>query len=196
MVHPFSHFLQYTVGHQQRKTLTTTCCHCSVAKLCPTLCDPMNYSTPGFPLLYYLPEFAQTHVHWVNDAIQLSHPLSSHFPPALNLSQHQGLFQWVISLHQVAKSIGASASASDLLMNIQGWFPLGLTGLISLLSERLSKVFSSTAVHKHRFFGAQPFLLSSSHIHTWLLEKPQLWLDGPLLAKWCLCFIICCLGWS
>ena len=67
------------------------------------------------------------------------------------------------------QSIGASVSV--LPMNIHGWFPLGLTGLISLLSERLSKVFSSTAVHKHRFFGAQPFLLSSSHIHTWLLEQ-------------------------
>ena len=67
------------------------------------------------------------------------------------------------------QSIGASVSV--LPMNIHSWFPLGLTGLISLLSERLSKVFSSTAVHKHRFFGAQPFLLSSSHIHTWLLEQ-------------------------
>ena len=68
------------------------CCCCSVAKSCLTLCDPMDCSTPGFPVLHYLPEFTQTHVHWVGDAIQPSHPLL--LPsPALNLSQHQGLFQ-------------------------------------------------------------------------------------------------------
>ena len=76
---------------------------CSVIKLCPTLFDPVDCSPPGFPILWYLPEFAQTQVHWVSDAIQLSHPLSSPSPPAFNLSQHQGLFQWVNSLHQVAK---------------------------------------------------------------------------------------------
>ena len=65
------------------------------------LCDPMDCSTPGFPLLHYLPQFAQTYVHWVSDATQPSHPLSPPSPPALNLSQHQGLFQWVGSLHQL-----------------------------------------------------------------------------------------------
>ena len=78
----------------------------SIAQLCPTLCDPMNCSTPGRPVHHQLPEFTQTHVHWVGDAIQLSHPLSSHSPPALNLSQHQGLSKWVSSLHQVAKVLG------------------------------------------------------------------------------------------
>ena len=78
-------------------------CYCSVAKSCLTLCDPMNCSTPGFPVLHHLPEFAQTHVHWVDDAIQPSHPLPPAFPPALNLSQHQALFQWVSSSRQVAK---------------------------------------------------------------------------------------------
>ena len=63
----------------------------------------MDYSTPGFPVFYQLPELAQTHVHQVGDAIQLSHPLSSPSPPAFNLSQHQGLFQGVSSLHEVAK---------------------------------------------------------------------------------------------
>ena len=77
-----------------------------------------------------------------------------------------------------------------------GLIPLGLTGLTSLLSKGLSRVFSSTTVWKHQFFGAQPSLWSTSHIHTWLLEKPQLWQYRPLLAKWCLCFSICCLGWS
>ena len=76
---------------------------CSVTKLYLTFYDPMDCNTPGFPVLHYLPKFAQTHVHWVGDAIQLSHPLSPLSPPALNLSQHQGLSQWVGSLHQVAK---------------------------------------------------------------------------------------------
>ena len=75
----------------------------SVAQLCPTLCDPMDCSTPGFPVHHQLPEYTQTHVHWVGDAIQPSHPLSSPSPLAFNLSQHQGLFQWVSSSHQVAK---------------------------------------------------------------------------------------------
>ena len=75
----------------------------SVAQSCPTLCDPMNHSTPGLPVHHQLLEFTPTHVHWVGDAIQPSHPLSSPSPPALNLSQHQGLFHWVSSSHQVAK---------------------------------------------------------------------------------------------
>ena len=75
----------------------------SVAQSCPTLCSPMNCSTPGLPVHHQPLEFTQTHVHWVSDAIQPSHPLSSPYPPALNLSQYQGLFKWVSSSHQVAK---------------------------------------------------------------------------------------------
>ena len=75
----------------------------SVAQLCPTLCDPIDCSTPGLPVHHQLPEFIQTHVHWVSDAIKPSHPLSSPSSPAFNLSQHQGLFKWVSCLHQVAK---------------------------------------------------------------------------------------------
>ena len=75
----------------------------SVAQSCPTLCDPMNHSTPGLPIHYHLPEFTQTHVHRVGDAIQPSHPLLSPSPPAPNSSQHQSLFQWVNSSHEVAK---------------------------------------------------------------------------------------------
>ena len=75
----------------------------SVAQLCPTLCDPVNRSTTGLPFHHQLPEFTQTHVHWVSDAIQPSHPLLSPSPPAFNLPQHQGLFQGVSSSHQVAK---------------------------------------------------------------------------------------------
>ena len=88
------------------------------------------------------------------------------------------------------QSIEASASASVPLMNIQCWFPLGLTGLISLLSKGLSRVFSSTTVQKHQFFSTQSSLWSNSQVHTRLLERPHLWLYGLLLAKWCLYFLI------
>ena len=74
----------------------------SVTQSCPTLCNPMNRSTPGLPVHHQLPEFTQTHIHQAGDAIQPSHPLSPPSPPALNLSQHQGLFQWVSSSRQVA----------------------------------------------------------------------------------------------
>ena len=75
----------------------------SVTQACPTLCNPMDYSTPGLPVHHQLPEFTQAHVHWVRDAIQTSHPLSSPCLPAFNLFQHQSLFKWVSSSHQVAK---------------------------------------------------------------------------------------------
>ena len=84
-------------------TTTWTSYFCSVTKSCPTLCNPMDCSMPGFPVHHYLPEFAQTHVHWVGDAIHPSHPLSPPSPPALILFQQQDLFQWVFCLHQVGK---------------------------------------------------------------------------------------------
>ena len=155
----------------------------SVAQSCLTLCHPMNCSTPGFPVHHQLLELAHTHVHQVNDAIQPSHPLSSPSPPAFNLSQHQGLFQWVSSSQSGGQSTGVSASASVLPMNTQDWFPLGWTGWISLQSKGLSRVFSNTTVQKHQFFGAQLSLSSLTSRNTWLLEKPQLWLDGPLLVQ-------------
>ena len=238
-----------------------------VAKSCLTLGNPMDCSTPGFPILHYLLESAQTHVHWVGDAIQPSHPLSPPSPFAFNPPQHQGLFQWVGSLHwwpkywsfsfsinpfnensglisvridwfdllQFSRSVLSNslepqelqharlpcpllspwvcsnsyplrqwfyptispsvtpfsfclqsfptsvsfrishpfasggqiirASPSVLLMNIQGWFPLGLTDLISLHSKALSRVFSSTTIWKHQFFGAETSLQFNSHIH-------------------------------
>ena len=141
-----------------KDTESLICCCCSVTQSCPTLCYTVDFSMPGFPVLYCLPNFAPTHVHWVDDVIQSSHPLSPAFPPALNLSQHQGIFQWVGSLHQVAKNTVASASESVLPMNIQDWFPLGLNGLISLQSKGLSRVFSSNTVWKHQFFDAEPSL--------------------------------------
>ena len=87
------------------------------------------------------------------------------------------------------QSIGVSASASVLPRNIQDWFPLGLSGWISLQSKELSRVFSSTTVWKHQFFNTQPSLGSNSHIRIWPLEKPWLWLYGVLSVKWCLCFL-------
>ena len=132
----------------------------SVAQSCPTLCNPMDHSTPGFPVHHQPPEFTQTHVHWVGGVIQPSHPLLSASPPALNLSQHQGLFKWVSSSHQVAKSIGVSASASDLPMNIQDWFPLGLTGLISLQSKGLSKSLLQHHSSKASIFQCSAFFMA------------------------------------
>ena len=128
------------------------CCCCSVTQLCLTVCDPIDCSMQGFPVFHYLPEFAKTHVHWIGHAIQPSHLLLPPSPPALSLYQHQGILQWV-GFASGGQSIGASASASVLPMNIQGWFPLGLTGLITFLSKRLSRVFSSTTVQKHQFLA-------------------------------------------
>ena len=135
----------------------------------------MNRSTPGLAVHHQLPESTQIHVHWVGDAIQPSHPLMSPSPPALNLSQHQGLFKWVSSSHQVAKqSIGVSASTSVLPVNTQDWSPLEWTGWTSLQSKGFWRVFSNTTVQKHQFFSTQLSSQSNSHIHTWLLEKTAL----------------------
>ena len=140
----------------------------SFAQWCPTLCDPMDCSTPCFPVHHQLPESAQTHVHWVSDAIQPSHPLSSPSPSAFNLSPHQGLFQGVSSSHQVGQSIGVSASASVLPMNIQDWFPLGwMVG--SPCSPRDSQESSPTPQFKSINCSALSFLhsptLTSIHDH-------------------------------
>ena len=109
---------------------------CSVAQSCLTLCDTMDCSTPGFPVLHYLLEFAQTHVHWASDSIQPSHPLLSPSPPAPNPSQHQS-FPVSRLFTSGGQSIGASASASVLPVNVQGWFHFGWTRLVSLLSSGL-----------------------------------------------------------
>ena len=155
----------------------------------------MDCSIPGFPVLHYLPEFAQTNARWVNDAIQPSHPLSSPSLPALDLSQHQG-FSKESALHiRWPKYWSFSFSPSS--EYIQGWFPLGLIGLISLLSKGLSRAFSSTTIQKHKFFGCQ-----RSYSPT-LTSVPNYWkhhsfdfMDLSIQSKWCLSFLICCLGWS
>ena len=144
---------------------------CSVTKSCLTLCDPINCSTPGFPVLHNLPEFAQTPVIWISDAIQPSYALSLPFPPAFKLSLHQ-VFSHESALHIKWPSIGASASVSVLTLSIQHWFPLVLSGLIPLLFKGLSRDFSNTTVQKHQFLGFQSSLWSKSHIHMCLLESP------------------------
>ena len=94
---------------------------CSVAKLCPSLCDPMNCSTPSCLVLHYLPEFAQTCVHWVGDAIQPSHPVSSPSPPGPSLSRHQDLFQWVGSSHQGANVLASVLSVNLVAISLSLW---------------------------------------------------------------------------
>ena len=98
-----ANILQTKGSHMAKLSVMEWYLFSSVAQSCPTLCDPMNCSTPGLPVHHHLPEFTQTHVHWVHDAIQPSHPLSSPSPPGPNPSQHQSLFQWVSSSHEVAQ---------------------------------------------------------------------------------------------
>ena len=143
----------------------------SVTQLCLTLCDFMDCSMPGFHVHHCLPELPQTHVHWVSDFIQPS-PSVIPFSSCLLTLPASGSFQMSEFFESGGQSIGVLASASILPMNIQDYFPLGLTGLISLQSKRLSRAFSNTTVQKHHFFGTQLSLWSTYHIHTWLLEKP------------------------
>ena len=146
------------------------CCCFSVNKSC-LLCDPMDCSMPGFPVLHSLPNFAQTHVQCVNDAIQLSHfLLSLLLLPSVFPSIR--LFSNEAALHIRWPKWWSFSLSISLPMHIQGWFPLGLTGLISLLSKGLTRVFSNTIVQKHHFFRTQPILWSNSHIYSWLLEQP------------------------
>ena len=129
---------------------------------------------------------------WCHPAVLSSVIPFSSCPQSL---QHQTLFQWVNSSHVVA-STGVSALAPFLPKKSQGWSPSEWTGWISLQSKGLSRVFSNITVQKHQFFGTLLSSQSNSHIHTWPLEKPYPWLDEPLLAKKCLWFSICYLGWS
>ena len=143
----------------------------SVTQLCPTLCDPTNCSTPGLPGHHRLPEFSQTHVHRVGDAIQPSHPLSSPSPPAPNPSQQQSLFQWVNSSHEVTKvlefsfSIIPSKEISGLISFRMDW--LDLLAVQGTLKSLLQHHSSKTSILQH-----SAFFIVNSHIHTWPLEKP------------------------
>ena len=139
----------------------------SVAQSCPTLCDPMNRSMPGLPVHHQLPEFTQIHIHWVSDAIQPSHPLSTPSSPASNPSQHQGLFQSVNSSHEVAKVLEFQLQHQSfhehpgLIIRMYWLDLLAVQGTLKSLLHQ-----------KHQFFGTRLTSQSSSHIHTWPLEKP------------------------
>ena len=121
----------------------------SVAQSCPTLWNPVNCSTPGLPVHHQLPGFTQTHVHRVDDAIQPSYPQLIPFSSCLQSFPASGSFTMNHILTSCGQSIGASASVSVLSMNIQGWFPLRLIGLISLQCKGFLRVFSSTTIQKH-----------------------------------------------
>ena len=146
------------------------CCYCSVAQSCPTLCDHHGLQHARHPCPSPSPRACSNSCplsQWCHSTI-LSSVIS--FSSWLQFFPASGSFPvcWLFAAD--GQSIGASASV--LPMNIQDWFPLGLTGLISLQSKGLSRVFSNTTAQKHQFFGTQPSLWSNSHIHTWLLEKP------------------------
>ena len=127
---------------------------------------------------------------WCHPTISSSVVLFSH----LEYFPASGSFQMSQLSTSGGQSIGVSASASVLPWTLRTELLLGWTGWITLQSKGLSRVFSNTTFQKHKFFGAQLSLWSNSHIHTWLLENSQLWLHGPLLAKWYLCFLIHCIG--
>ena len=152
-------------------TIIISCCCSSVAKSCPTLFDLLGYSMLSFSVLYYLLNLLKfiSMSRWCHPAISSS---VAPFSSCLQSFPASGSFLMSRLFASGGQSIGALASASALLMNIQDWFPLGLTSLISLQSKGLSRVFSNTTIHKHKFFSAQLSLWSNSHIYTWLLEKP------------------------
>ena len=153
---------------------------------CVWLSDFMNCSTPGLPVHHQLPEFTQTHVHWWchHDVQWWCHPtISSSVVPFSSCPQFfaaSGAFQMSQLFTSGGQSIGVSASASVLRMNIQDWFPLRWTGWISMLSKGLSGVFSNPTVQKHQFFGAQLYSPTLTSIHDYWKNHR---LDGPLLAK-------------
>ena len=194
-------------------------CYCSVAKSCPTLCDPLNCSMPGFPVLHCLLEFVQTPVLWVSDATQASHPVSPASPLAFNLSQHQSFpVCWLVA----SSGQRIRASASVLPVNVQDWFPLGLTGLISLQSKELSRVFSNTVIRKQQFFSAHFYRSLNSQFICRKRLDPGIWLCdlgtehiqmvlpllsgcvgymcSPFLHDWvrmpCICYAACSLNLS
>ena len=160
--HWYSSVSEHGERNKERWLYEWNCCS---SLNCVWLRDPMDCSMPGFSVLPCLPEFAQTQVHWVDDAIKPSHALlPSSFSSRLQSYSVSESFPMSQFFTSGGPSIGASASASVLPMNIQGWFPLGLTGLISLQSKGLSSIFSSTTIRKDQFFGTQPSLWFNSQV--------------------------------
>ena len=144
----------------------------SVARSCPTLCNPMNCSTPGLPVPSPTPGVYPNSCplsRWCHPTISSSFVPFSSCPQSFPAS---GSFQMSQFFASGDQSVGVLPSMSVLPMNTQDWSPLGWTGWISLQSKGLSRVFSNTTIQKHQFCGAQLYLWSNSHIHTWLLEKP------------------------
>ena len=162
----------------------------SVAQSCPTLCNTMDRSTPGFPVHHWLPEFTQTHVHRVGDAIQPSHPLSSPSPPTLSLLS---LFQWVSSSHQVAKVLEFQLQHQSFQW-IFRTDPLGWTGWISLQSKGLSRVSSNTTVKASSLWCSAFFMFQVSHpymtarkttaLTTWTFVSNVMALLFNTLSRW------------
>ena len=150
--------------------LFSFCC-CSDSQPCLTLCNPMDCSTPFFPVLDHLLKLAQTHVHWVSDVIQPSRPLSCPSPPAFNLSSIMG-FSNESDIHIRWPKYWSFSFSINPSNEYSGLTSFRFDSLICLQSKGLLKVFSNTTVQKHQFFGAQPSLWSNSHIYIWLPEKP------------------------
>ena len=166
---------------------------CSVTKLCPTLCNTMDCSTLGFPVLHYLLEFAHAHVLWVSDTIQPSYFLLPP-SPSLSLSQHQGLFQWVGSSHQVAKvlevqlQLSYSNELSRLISFRIDWFDLAVQGTVKSLLQHHS--LKTSILWHSAFFMIQ---LSYPYMTTWKTIPLTIW---TFVGKWRLCFLIHCWGLS
>ena len=159
--------------------MVSQCC-CPFVQSCPILW-PHGLQHTRLPYSSPSPRYCSNSCplsQWCHPIISSSVTPFSSCPQSFLASE---TFKMRCPLTLGVQSIGTSASAPVLPINIQGWFPLGLTGVISLLTKGFSGIFSNTTVWKHQFFSSP--LLSNSHIHSWLLEKPQLWLDGPLLAS-------------
>ena len=160
----FQHKLKICSKPAWSKSISAFCC-CLVAQSCLTLCDPMDCSMPGFPVLQHLPELAQTHVHWVSDVIQPSHPLLSTSPPAFNLSQHQSLFQWVSYSHQDVKLLELQPQHQSLqwIFRIKSfridWF--GLLAVEGTLKSLLQHHSSKAAILQHSVF----FMFQLPHLY-------------------------------
>jgi len=160
---------------------------------CIQLCNPRDCSAPGFPVLHYLPESAQIHVHWLSDAIQPSHPLSSPSPFVFNLHQNQGLFQCVSSSRQVAKELELQVSVTVFPMKIQDWFPLGLTSLISLCPRDSQESFPAP---QFKIINSSTFLMVQFSYPYMTPGKAVTLTIWTFVGKWWLCFLIYCLGLS
>ena len=143
----------------------------SVAQSCPTLCDPMNRSMPGLLVHHHLPEFTQTHIHWVRDAIQPFHPRSSPSPPAHNPPSIR-VFSNESTLRMRWPKYWSFSFSIIPSKEIPGLISFRWIGWISSQFKVLSRVLSNTTVQKHQFFGTQPSSQSNSHIHTWPQENP------------------------